>query len=151
MGDAAMIQLNTPTDEAYGFKLGDIVEQNGTEYMYVKSAAAMVAGQFVLINPVTNVAAASLTADAGVVRAVGCALFEFTAADQFGWVIIKGLFTGNTATSLTAGQQIFTSATAGRAGATGGGAVLIQGASVVANTSSAGLNACYAVDRMRVN
>jgi hypothetical protein len=151
MGDAAMIQLNGPTDAAYGFKLGDEIEQNGNRYKFVQAGAAIATGQAVLIDPVTFEVVEATTALAVDVSAVGVTVFAFAASAEVGWVQTKGNFQMDVATGLTAGQLLHTSATAGRLGASGGGAVLVTGASVVANTSSAGLAACYAVTDMFIS
>ncbi len=131
------------------FKLGDMLEENGNIYRYIQADEALDAGDFSLIDS-AHQATESLTAEATLVELIGCALHAF-AADEFGWVQTAGLFNGNTATGLTAGAKVYTSATAGRVGANAGSDVLIHGLSVVANTSVAGLNACRAVGEMKVN
>lgn len=151
MGDAAMIQLDTPTDAEYGFKLGDEIEQNGNKYKYVTSGAAIATGQAVLIDPVTFEVVEATTTLAVDVSAVGVTVFAFAASGEFGWVQTKGNFSLDVATGLTAGQLLYTSATAGRLGAQGGSDVLVTGVSVVANTSSAGVAACYAVTDMFIS
>lgn len=148
MGDAGMIQLDAPTDAAYGFKLGDEIEQNGNKYKYVTSGAAIATGQAVLIDPVTFEIVEATTALAVDVQAVGVTVFAFAASGEFGWVQTKGNFQLDVNTGLSAGQILTTTATAGRLGS---GGVAVTGASVVANTSSAGLAACYAVTDMFIN
>lgn len=151
MGDAAMIQLDAPTDAAYGFKLGDELEQNGNKFKYVKSAAAIDTAQAVIIDPVTFVATELTTALAVDMAQVGVTKFAFTAADQFGWVQTKGQFDLDCVTGLSAKQQLFTSTTPGRVGPTGGGAILITGAGIQAANSGNGVVPCYAVTDMYLN
>ncbi len=144
-----MHNLTAPSTDQK-FKLGDRIEENGNVYRYIRADEALTLGQFVLLDS-GWLATESLTAEATLVEAVGCAAFAAFADDEYGWVQTEGLFTGNTATSLTAGAKCYTSATAGRIGANGGLDVLIQGLSVVTTTTGAGLNACRAVGEMRVN
>lgn len=148
MSDAAMIQLDGPTDAAYGFLLGDELEQNGNVFKYVQAGSAIVTGQTVLINPVTFLVAEATSALAIHVSQVGVTVFDFAAADEVGWVQIKGEFQLNCATGLTARQLLTTTTTAGRLGS---GGVLVTGASVVGSTAVAGLASCYAVTGMFVS
>lgn len=148
MGDAAMIQLDGPTDAAYGFQLGDELEQNGNVFKYVKAAAGIATGQAVLIDPVTFLVAEATTALAIHVSQVGVTVFEFAAADEVGWVQIKGEFQLDCAASLVARQLLTTTTTPGRLGS---GGVLVTGASVVGSTSGVGLASCYAVTSMFVS
>jgi hypothetical protein len=145
----AMHNLTNPST-TQAFKLGDKLEENGNIYRYIKAEEALDIGDFVLLDS-GWLGTQSLTAEATLVEHVGCAAFSAFAINEFGWVQTGGLFTGDTATSLTAGAKMYTSTTAGRAGANAGSDVLIAGLSVVTTTTGAGLNACRAVGEMRVN
>ena len=106
------------------------------EFIYAKGAASTVAGSWVSINPDTYVTA--LLAD-GHIGAAGVAMAATTAA-LYGWYQVEGKASAYVAAAVADNAGLYTTATAGMAGATASGQSEIIGARAAeaADASSAG-------------
>lgn len=149
MSDIGMVRLNdeSATQE---FALGTKYQIDEDIYRYVQFTAAIAAADFAYVDKDWKTVEITTT-NATKVSLVCCMPYAATTADYYGWVQTAGDFTGNTATSLSEGAALYTSATAGQVGADGGSDVLISGLTVTAATTGAGDNACRAVKEMTIN
>lgn len=149
MSDIGMINISDES-ATQQFALGTKYQSGEDVYRYAKFTAAIGAGDFAYLDKDYKTVEIT-TAGATKVAAVACVPYAVTTADYFGWVQTAGTFSGNTATSLSEGAKLYTSSTAGRLGANGGSDVQVQGATVTAATTAAGLNSVRAVKEMTIN
>jgi len=110
-------QHNTSTQK-YGLTLGSRwIEEDGTEYTYVKAGAAIAAGDAVKIDTsdTTNLPFTVIKTSAATSKMVGVAESAFTSG-YYGWIVTKGRVEANVATSVAAGDGLIPTSTAGRLG-----------------------------------
>jgi hypothetical protein len=106
------------------------------EFMYLQGVASLVAGEWVSINPDNHTVAKLADGHLGGVAIAMAA----TVASKFGWFQVKGKASGLLAASVADNAGLYTTATAGTAGATAANQSEIIGARAAAASGSSAAN-----------
>ena len=142
------------TSTSLKFRLGAECTVGDATYKYVKAGTAVTANKFSFINATTTY---THTVDHLTTGAVGSSLVlqvccpqVSIAASSYGWVVVKGLFTGFIGASCVQGVKLYTTATTGMLD--DASTTYVEGVVLITTVSAANQNALvYAFKEMSVN
>jgi hypothetical protein len=148
MSDIGMVNLSDESSDQK-FALGTKYRNGKNTYRYAQFTAAVAANDFAYLDKDWKTVELT-TSNATEVSRVAVLPYAATTADYYGWVQTAGDFTGNVATGIGAGDKLYTTSTAGRLG-TDSSSILVEGVTLTTASTSAGDNACQAVQEMVIN
>ena len=125
-------------------EVGETCQVGGTLYQYVKASAAIAQYAFVKISSDGNYTAQEMTTTTNPSTEpakVGCAQVAI-ASGYYGWVAIKGYFTGKFAASCVQAVKIYTTGTAGVVDDSA--TTLVNGLMLITTITSATSAPCFA-------
>jgi len=147
------IDIDTPQTSTAGttptFPLGTIMPaSDGAEYMYVRADATIAIGDFCKIDDDWECTPLTTAISGAEPTSVGAAQVAFVDTD-YGWIAVKGTFTGNVASTCAADVALLTTTTSGVIDDAGTDSVV--NVKILTTAVAATATACYATSYMCTN